>query len=639
MKGKKISTQYGLWKSQLSPKTMAQGLTLRDLAYAEDGTLIWLENRSDRGVLVVKSIDDQATRDLNAEYSVRARVGYGGGDFTVGNGFVYFVDSDSGRIFKQPVQHGRAEPLTPAFGNCASPCLSPDGTWLLFVHSYEEQDCVGIVANDGSSWPIKLISGADFYMSPTWHPDGEQIAWISWNHPNMPWNGTNLYLGKLSLNLKDDVHPLCELQQVEHIAGAVAVSVFQPQFSPDGKYLAYISDETGWWQLYLRDLTSGEVHQITPQNAEHARPAWVQGQRSYCFTPDSRAIYFIRNMDGSESVWFYDLTTEQEAKLLDDIYTGFAQIAINPRKSTHQVAEIAVITSGGTTPTRLITYRRDGEINIIRRTTSEEIASEFYSHPQPLSWQGYDGEKVFGLFFPPTNPVYSGVGVPPLVVNIHGGPTSQVRTEFNACAQFLATRGYAVLEVNYRGSTGYGRDYWEKLASNWGIYDVQDAIYGAKFLVDKGLVDGTKMVIMGGSAGGFTVLKALTDHPGFFKAGICLYGISNQFTAATDTHKFEVRYSDWLLGPLPQATEIYRERSPLFFIDRLQDALALFQGEDDKVVPRSQSDEVVASLINRGVPHIYRLYPGEGHGFRKSETIEDFYTQVEKFLTQYVIYG
>ncbi len=210
---------------------------------------------------------------------------------------------------------------------------------------------------------------------------------------------------------------------------------------------------------------------------------------------------------------------------------------------------------------------------------------------------------------------------------------------FDGQAQFFASRGWAILQVNYRGSTGYGRAYRDKLKGNWGIYDVRDAVSGAKSLVDEGQVDGKKLVIMGGSAGGFTVLKALEDYPGTFKAGVNLFGVANQFTLVADTHKFEERYSESMLGPLPEAAELYRERSPIFFADKIQDPIIVFQGEEDKVVPQNQSDEIVAALQRNGVPHEYHLYPGEGHGFRKTETIEKFYTSLEKFLKTYVLFG
>jgi dipeptidyl aminopeptidase/acylaminoacyl peptidase len=250
-----------------------------------------------------------------------------------------------------------------------------------------------------------------------------------------------------------------------------------------------------------------------------------------------------------------------------------------------------------------------------------------------------NGGLVHGIFYAPCNENFDGLGLPPLIVLIHGGPTSQRGAHYDPLAQFFTSRGYAALQVNYRGSTGYGREYRDQLKNNWGIFDVDDAVSGARHFAEQGIVEADKLVIMGGSAGGFTVLKALEDHPGFFKAGICLYGVANQFTLVADTHKFEERYSESLLGPLPEAAQRYRQRSPVFYADKIQDPIAIFQGEDDKVVPRSQSDQIVAALQRNGVPHEYHLYPGEGHGFRKSETVEAFYKSVEKFLRQYVIYA
>jgi dipeptidyl aminopeptidase/acylaminoacyl peptidase len=299
---------------------------------------------------------------------------------------------------------------------------------------------------------------------------------------------------------------------------------------------------------------------------------------------------------------------------------------------------VAVIASGGRIPTRIVTYSGAGS-QVIARSLAEELPEKTYALPSPISWIGMDGEDVHGIYYAPQSKDFSGIGFPPLMVLIHGGPTSQRGASFDGQAQFFASRGWAVLQVNYRGSTGYGRPYRDKLKGNWGIYDVQDAVSGAKSLVEEGQVDGSKMVIMGGSAGGFTVLKALEDYPGFFKAGANLFGVANQFTLVADTHKFEEHYSDSLLGSLPEAAEIYRERSPIFFANKIQDPIIVFQGEEDQVVPQNQSDEIVAALRRNGVPHEYHLYPGEGHGFRKTETIEKFYTSLEKFLKTYVLFG
>ncbi len=629
----KIRRQFGLWDSPISSVRMARGIGFSDAAWDPSGALVWREGRADRGVLVVQPPDGGAARDLNSDYSVRARVGYGGGDFGVGHGSVYFAEAASGRIFRQPVTAGEAQAITPAFGAAAALTPSLDGRWLLFVHSYEDQDSLAIVDTAGTLWPIRLAAGHDFYMQPCWHPSSQRLAFLAWDHPNMPWDGTGLYLGELACSEAGAPNlPSCHL-----IAGSPdgQVSIFQPAFSPDGKSLAYVSDETGWWQLYLYDLARAEHRQLTHVLAEHAQPAWGQGVRTYNFSPDGRDIYFIRCQDGFNTLWRLELATGIETQvILDENYTQLEQIAISPDGE-----KIALIASGPALPTRLVTCRLDGQTTILRRATSEDLPQAAYAAPRPFSWEGLDKGRVYGLFCLPQNERFEGVGKPPLMVHIHGGPTLQRAAGFNLQAQFYTSRGYAYLDVNYRGSTGYGRAYRDMLRGSWGIYDVQDAISGAKALVDQGVVDGERLVILGGSAGGFTVLKALEDYPGFFKAGICLFGISNQFTAAVETHKFELHYSDSLLGPLPEASAVYRERSPIFFMEKLVDPILLFQGEEDKVVPRNQSDTVVESLRRRGVPHEYHLYPGEGHGFRKAETIDHYYRTVEKFLKQYVIFA
>ena len=634
MTDEKIGCQYGLWDSPISPISLARVMRFEDVAWDDSGTLVWLEKRSNRGVLMVQPPGGEAMRELNSEFSVRAKLGYGGGDFCVGHGNVYFVEAGSRRIYRQPLASGVACPVTPAFGSSASPKLSPDGRWLMFVRSYEEQDTLEIVDAGGKYWPQKLVSGNDFYMQPAWHPDGQRIAWIAWNHPNMPWDGTQLHIGKLRVG--EDFLPT--LIEEKTVAGDVETSILQPEFSPDGRYLAYINDETGWWQLYLYDLSSGEVRQVTDALAEHGHPAWIQGLRTYGFGSDGKTLFFLRNESGFICPWQIDLSSGKEQRLLlDGGYTFLDQISVREDN-------LALIASGGRQPPRVITYRpaddgSSGDTHVNRRGTSEELPENAYSKPMAIEWLGMDGGTVHGLYYPPHNERFEGVGTPPLIVHIHGGPTSQTRDKFNLTAQFFTSRGYAVLEVNYRGSTGYGRVYRDKLRGNWGVYDVEDTVSGARHLVEGGLVDEKRLTIMGGSAGGFTVLKALEDYPGFFAAGICLYGVSNQFTSAADTHKFEAHYSDSLLGTLPETSDLYRERSPIFFVDKIQDPIAIFQGEDDVVVPRLQSDEVVESLQKRGVPHVYHVYPGEGHGFRKSETIEHFYSEVEKFLRQYVIFS
>ena len=273
------------------------------------------------------------------------------------------------------------------------------------------------------------------------------------------------------------------------------------------------------------------------------------------------------------------------------------------------------------------------------RSGGESLAPEFLPPPRGITWKAPDGSPVYGLYTPPSHPEYAGQGLPPAILHIHGGPTSQTPVAYSPETAYFTSRGYAYLAVNYRGSSGYGRSYRNALRQRWGEVDIEDAAGAAQALVDQGLADPGKIVIEGGSAGGYTVLNALIHYPGRFKAGICEYGVSNLFTLAMDTHKFEERYLDSMVGPLPEASARYHDWSPIFHADAIRDPLAVFQGKDDKVVPQAQSDEIVAALRQRGVPHIYRLYDGEGHGFRKRETIIDYLKETERFLQQYVLFA
>lgn len=626
----KSQKTHGQWSSPISPQHISKGFSFSDVAWNDQGTLVWRERAQGRGRLIVQPADGQASRKLNTDHTTRGGVGYGGGGFTVDSQFAYFIEGDSKRIYRQDLTSGLPRAVTPDYGAAASPQVSPGGRYLLYVHSYEGEDALAIVDTKGRHWPQRLVTGDDFYMHPRWHPGGSNIAWVSWNHPNMPWDGTSLTLGRVDRNGPGLPH----LREKKIIAGGKETSIFQPEFSPEGQYLAYISDKNGWWQLYLYDIQREEHRQLTKEFAEYGKPAWQQEMRTYAFSANGSYIYAIRNQDGKGSLWQIELASGNMSPLeTGERYTWFEQIAVSPRDN-----QIALIASGGQTPHRILTLSPDREPTVLRRSTAEEIPPEFYSPPQHITWQGFDGEDVFGLFYTPREKEETAAGRPPLLVLIHGGPTSQRVADFQPKVQFFTSRGYTILQPNYRGSTGYGRKYRDALHGKWGIYDVKDAVSGARHLAEEGKVNEDKMVIMGSSAGGYTVLKTLVDFPGVFKAGISMYGIANQFTLVADTHKFEEHYSDSLLGPLPQKADLYRERSPLFDAHKIKDAVAIFQGGKDKVVSQDQAEAIVAALKENGVPHEYHLYPEEGHGFRKPETIDHFYRHVEQFLNQHVIF-
>jgi dipeptidyl aminopeptidase/acylaminoacyl peptidase len=607
---------FGLWPSPITPELLGMRIRLEDVQFDSDGqTLVWQEGRSGKRVLVVRKPGD-APRDLTDTLKIGGGIGYGGGDFNVRNGLVAFASE--GRLFRQRLEGERPRAITPKFGDLASPAISPDGSKILFVHSYERRDCLALVDSEGLRWPVQLATGADFYMQPAWHPDGERIVWVEWNHPQMPWDGCRLMTARLN-------GP--ELADVKHVFGDDQTPVFQPQFSPDGRFLAFLANEGEWDSLRSLDLSTGQVR-ILVDNASLLDPAWVQGLRLLGWH-GSRLVY-ARNDKGWRSLWAVEATGGESAALETAHYTWFGQVTVSVK------GQVAFIASAPKIPTRIVSLV-DGQLRVEKYSEAEGVPMDYLPEPQAIEWPAPDGTPVHGLYYPPANPAFTSEGLPPAMINIHGGPTSARTSSYNPDAAYFASRGFAYVEVNYRGSTGYGRAYMLTLRKNWGPVDAEDAVGAAGALAALGLADPQRMVIIGGSAGGFTVLNCLVHHPGVFRAGVNLFGVSNLFGLDEDTHKFEERYNASLVGELPAAAEHYKKWSAVFHADKIRDPLAVFQGADDKVVLPNQSESIVEALRRNKVPHVYRLYEGEGHGWRKSETIADYYETLNKFLKEFVL--
>lgn len=627
----KIEKQYGLWPSPLSPEMLAGESRLSDVQWAADGeTLVWLESRDGRGVLMVRR-PGQAPRAINDKLSVKGGVGYGGGEFSVHGETVYFSAKD-GRLYRAALDKGLPRAITPPWGSVAAPAVSPDGKWVAYIHRHDDVDRVAVVDAQGKAWPQIAGEGSDFYMQPAWSADGESLVWVQWDHPQMPWNGA--FLERVSVTNAGEG---LAFSTPEVLAGGVDVAVQQPAYSPDGKYLSYLSDESGFWQVVIRELSSGEERVISTEGREYGGPGWVQGLRFVQWTPDSKHILAISRKAGIGRLERLSLDGSPEALDIFEDYTVLGQVAVSSADN------VAVIAGSSTTPTRVVSADLGaGTERVERFGSSERLADEDLSKVRPVSWPVEGGgpiESVHGLYYEPANSRFEGSGKPPALVMIHGGPTSQREARWEARNQFFASRGYAVLDVNYRGSTGYGRAYMEALFGEWGVVDVEDAVGAARFLTEQGLANPDKIAIMGGSAGGYTVLQTLVTHPGVFKAGVCLYGISDLFALQMGTHKFEAHYNDTLIGILPEAADLFRERSPLYSADAIEDALAIYHGAKDKVVPIDQAEAIVKSLRSRGVEHLYHVYEEEGHGWRRSETIVHFHESVLEFLTKNMVFG
>jgi dipeptidyl aminopeptidase/acylaminoacyl peptidase len=456
---------YGLWSSPVTAKSLAVSLRLSEPCWDTDGrTLGWIEGRSDRGVLVVQDADGGPTRDLTADLSVRAFVGYGGGDFTLSHGVAYFVAQADQRIYRQALGGGSARPITPAFGAASTPVVSPDGRWVAYVHTYEDVDCIAVVDSEGKHWPARLAEGRDFYMQPAWHPGGDRLAWVEWDHPNMPWDGTELKLANLAF--PEAGLPVAASASV--LAGGKEVAIFQPGFTRDGLGLLFISDESGWGHVYRRELDTGAVKRLTDGEGEFGEPAWNQGQRNYTVTP-SGAVVTVRNHGGFER-----LTVVNPAGVVWDLGETHPEYGVLAHPAAAPVGErVAVVASGGTQPPRVVVVdpaEGSPRMSVRRRSDGESVPVADLSSPQAVSWKSFDGEEAHGIFYPPASTQFEGTGAPPLIVIVHGGPTGQVQAGWAATTQYFATRGYAVLQPNYRGSTGYGREYMLKLRKSWGIY-------------------------------------------------------------------------------------------------------------------------------------------------------------------------
>ena len=630
---KKTICPFGLWNSPITAASLAEARRLGDVCWDTDGkTLVWLEGRSAQNVLVAQHGDTNAPVDLTSDLNVRAEVGYGGGDFTVYGGYVYFT-AQGGRIYRQSIAGGKAVAITPASGKACSPAFSPDGRWVAYIHADDEgNDRLAVVDTEGRFWPQILATGHDFYMQPKWSGDGRYVTFIAWDHPLMPWDGTTLYLAELKYG--DGVLP--RLERVQRVAGGADAAIFQPEFSHDSRNLFYISDETGWGHLWSYDLSSSKKSQLTHGDAEYGTPPWGYGMRRYAASSDGRSLVVTKSELGFSQLCRLDLET-RKVFILDEVseYSAVSQPIASPIGN-----QVAFIGSSSLIPLRVVVYDLEKKhVRVVARAISETLQPGNLSQPKAITWSTAGGEVAHGLFYAPTNESFESKGTPPLVMLVHGGPTSQAVASWNPSVQFFTSRGYAVLNLNYRGSTGYGRKFMLRLRGQWGVCDVEDAVSGKKYLAQNGYIDPRRTVIMGGSAGGYTVLETMVDAPEEFTAGINMFGISNQFTAATDTHKFESRYNDSLIGELPECSQVYRDRSPIFHAEKIKRPLAVFQGDQDQVVYRDQSDAIVDAMKRTGTPHVYHLYEGEGHGWRKRETVLHFYQAVEKFLKQYVLYS
>jgi len=595
---------------------------INEIRFFRDGkSLIWSESQGAQGI-IFKGKSRINARRLSGDQNVHGSVGYGGGDFDVNENGVVFPDR-SGSLFASLFgQKNNLKAITPAWGSTAAPAFSPDGKWVIYCYHAGDTDGLALVRVHGLTWPSQLVLGADFYMQPVWHPSGERIAWVEWDHPDMPWDASRIKIGELGgMQLR--------LLAEHWIAGGIGHSASQPQFSPDGKWLSYIIRKGEWDNLVLYNLKM-RTHKILAQgNGFHLRqPEWIQGMRSYGWNLSSTTIYYFRYAHGETALWKANVSKGKSEKIDISPIQWAVQLDVSPRND-----DLVFLGSSPKLPKQICRYRNN------RLTFSpsvlEKEAGEHCSEPLEITFPIPNGKTGFGFYYPPLNSNQN--DQPPLILSIHGGPTSANSKTFNNDVAFFVSRGYAYAQVNYRGSSGYGYTYQDALRHQWGVADVKDSVAFAQALIDQGLAFSGKMAVLGSSAGGFTVLNILISQPGLFRAGVCSYGVSDLLEDARNTHKFEKYYHQFLIGNLKKDHQRFIDRSPIDRIEMIKDPVALFHGDEDKVVSLSQTIAIYEELQKNGIPCELKVYAGEGHSFRKSETLIDYYQRIDTFLKKYFL--
>ncbi len=635
---------FGSWPSPISAELVAAG-GVGVGGPAVDGTRIWWSelrpSESGRLVLVSKDGDDAAIDRLQPPWSARTRVHeYGGGAWWLGADDLYFAEWSDQRLYRLPAVDDPAspagpepltpEPAVPAGWRYADGREHPDGDWLVCVREdhhgiadggkaepSNEIVAIATAPADGVE-PVVLVSGPDFVAAPRFSADGRWLSWIQWNHPNMPWDDTTLCAAPVFANMR--------IGNVQIVAGggeSSRESIHGADWTADGR-LMFSSDRSGFWNLYAWSPARHETSTITElEGSEIGAPPWVFGVQRWTELGDGRLVVAVTTEAvDSLAVVEPEVGSASADELAPLRPLELADVSVVSAVTAAGPGRVALVGAGPTALSSVMELDVDSGAVIVRRPADDPgVDRRWYAAATPIRYES-GGRQAHAFFYPPTGADMAGPGAeaPPLIVMGHGGPTSHAGTALSLKIQYWTSRGFAVVDVNYGGSSGFGRHYRELLQGTWGIVDVEDCVNAATHLAAERLVDGRRLAIRGGSAGGFTVLAALVRSDAF-AAGTSLYGVADLTALAADTHKFESRYLDGLVGPFPQRRDLYDERSPINHTDRLSSPLLVLQGLEDEIVPPNQSEAIVAALAAKGVPHAYVAFEGEQHGFRRAETI------------------
>jgi dipeptidyl aminopeptidase/acylaminoacyl peptidase len=597
----------------------AYGRVLGEPRLSPDGTRVAFSSTAlGRAHLAVVPVDGGAELVATADPPPKPAAAYGGGSFdwtpdgaslvyAAVDGGLWIVDAGGGAS-REIVGAGQVG------GPAAAPAVSPDGTRVAFAVD-SRHIAVAWLAPEGP-WPVRLTTDPDFAFDPAWSPDSQSVAWHEWRVPAMPWDASAIALRAADASSAPVV-----------VAGGDGVSTQQPRFSPDGRFLAFLSDETGWLNLWLAEGDGKDPRVLVDEPVEHGDPSWGMGQRSFAWSDDARSIAFTRNERGFGSLHRVDVDHGAVVPIARAVHGGL---------SWH--GALVAVRSGARTPTAVVAYdlsAAEPARRVIARGPVGGFEAAGLAEPEAVEWTGDDGGTVFGRLYRPGPG--SGSGAPPLLLWVHGGPTGQWPVGFNARFGYFLERGWAVLVPDHRGSTGHGRAYAQALAERWGELDVADCAAGMRAAAANGWADPRRMVPIGGSAGGFTVLNLLAHHSELCAAGVDLFGVADLFELDETTHRFEAHYTAVLVGTLPEAAARYRDRSPVNVADGIAVPLLVLQGSADDVVPPAQSEAVVARLRALGREVEMHVYDGEGHGWNRADVVVDELGRIEDFLRRHVL--
>ena len=598
-------------------------------AFGDSEFIFYVKTADGRRSIVRQSLTTGLAQTLTTEPMPAGSVGYGGAIFAVRGNVLVYAAKDT-RLHGIDLTTGDQWTVTPAYEGVAAPAISPCGKFVAFL-SEQDGKCNVLLADvRGKTLPVKLSDDPWYAFNPTFAPEGARIAWQAWDERDMPWDEARLQIGRFAKPTGDCATSLELLPLTTTTIAKPRVSYASPQFSPDGKSLAFVSDETGWRSLWIAAADGTNPKRVETGAGEIGYPDWVPGIVALRWKDDGQSLYTVRHHQSQ------DVLLRVTWPSCDVIEISLGSTFVRALNVWGE--QLLFIAGGPLTPAALMTLDAQTGKTTARATTGVGlIEPASLAQPEVISWKTIGETPAWGILYRAVGATDRSPLPRPLIVSIHGGPTSERPFSWDSEAQYFATRGWHYLSVNYRGGTGFGRAYQDLLNGQWGVVDIEDARTGAEHLVNAGLADAQRLVITGGSAGGYTTLMALTQQPDFWAAGVSLFGIGNMYELKVGSHRFEVNYEQTLIGKLPETGPLWKERSPLTHVKKVRAPVLLFHGTDDKAVPHQQSVEFAEAVKRNGGIAEMVSYEGEGHGFAREANRRDVIEKMEKFLEKYVI--